>query len=223
MRALEAIAVAALGGAVATAVVLSAVATMPRDDADAGVQAFRPPTPMDDPHGRAFAAAAGSRAGIDPLRPPGLPAGVTIDPATGLLSGADLAPGPDEPVVTWTRLSPADRATSAASLPDDLRGLDGQRAVMAGFLMPLYEVDQIRQFLLVGSHYACCFGKPPGLGGMVMVKLDRRAPALRPLLAPLRVVGTLRIREQRQGPRPDDDLLLLFEIEHARAAPLKYE
>lgn len=213
VRPFDRIAVCLVGIAIVAAVFVSASRTLHTDPAGA----FALPRSA-NPHG---AFETGRREGVDPLKPPGLPEGVTIDPATGLLSGARLDAGPGERAVPWERLRPADGVEAASALPPAIDALAGETVVMAGFLMPLYELSAIREFLLVGSHYACCFGTPPGLGGMAMVRLAPGAAALQPMLEPLRVRGRFAIRERRRGPEPGEPLLLLFEIQDAEAAPLR--
>lgn len=215
MPGIDRIAVVLVGGVLAAAVFFAASRTLHTTPPGA----FALPPRSDDPHG-ALRAGAAVRAGVDPLRPPGLPEGVLIDPDTGLMTGAFLGAESGEEAVPWQRLKPADGVPNAASLPADLKALDGKTVVLAGFLMPLYEIRRIREFLLVGSHYACCFGTPPGLGGMAIVRLAPKIEALEPTLAPIRIRGRMKIREHRQGPGPDEPLLLLFEIEDAEAGPL---
>ncbi len=214
MRAFDLLAVGVVGCAVVAAVVVSASRTLHTEPA----APFTMPRNV-DPHG-AMSAGVALREGIDPLRPPGLPDGVSIDKDTGLLLGMELAPADGQVAVPWSTLKSADGVKAADALPTDLRALAGRTVVLAGFVMPLYEIADIREFLLVGSHYACCFGTPPGLGGMTMVKLAPSSAPIQPTLAPLRIVGRFAIRERRQGPGPDEPLLLLFEIEDAEAGPL---
>jgi hypothetical protein len=213
----ERIAVGLLGCAVAAAVAVAAART--HGAPGNAPSAFLLPSAGGDAHGRAFAAGASLRTDIDPLRPPGLPEGARVDPETGLVTGIDLRPAAGETAVAWTLLASADGVQSAEALPEEIRALAGRRVVMAGFVMPLYEIDDFREFLLVGSHYACCFGRPPGLGGMALVRIADGQPAVKPVLAPMRISGRLVIRERRSR---DGDLLLLFHLDEARAAPLGF-
>jgi hypothetical protein len=207
----ERIAVIALGCLLVRAVVFGAQA------------AVRPTPKVPNPHGLALDAGVDMRRGVDPLNPPGMPAGARIDPETGLLSGVALEAGPGERVLDWVALAAADDAGSRADLPEHLRALDGARVAIAGFLMPLYAMSDIREFALVGSHYTCCFGTPPGLGGQFLVTLRDGEDGLDPTVKPLQVRGTLRIREMYLHEGRDAPLVSLFEIVGARAALLGYE
>ena len=188
----------------------------------AGTQrAWRPSAPIDRervalPHGELVARARGSRAGIDPYNPPGLPAGASIDRETGLLVGLDLAPGEGVLTPGWTLLADGNEAARAADLPAEVRALDGKRVVLAGFMMALYALRDIREFALVGSHTKCCFGVPPGVGDQVIVTVPDGADGLELTLHPLRVEGTFRVRPQhlyRDGSGP---LIWLYEVVDAQ-------
>ena len=186
--------------------------------------AWAPAAPIDRqrvalPHGELIARAQGDRAGIDPYNPPGLPAGATIDRDSGLILGLDLAPGDGEATPPWTLLAKGNEAARAEDLPEAVRALDGQPVVLAGFMVALYAMRNIREFALVGSHTKCCFGIPPGVGDQVIVKLPRDADGMELTLAPLRVEGTFRVRPQhlyRDGSGP---LIWLYEVVGARAVP----
>jgi hypothetical protein len=61
-------------------------------------------------------------------------------------------------------------------MPNAVRDLDGKQVVMIGFMLPIDEVEDIKEFLLVQSLWACCYGQPPDINGIVRVvmKGDRR-------------------------------------------------
>jgi|SRR5579871_5224243 len=56
-------------------------------------------------------------------------------------------------------------------IPDFIKKLDGQNIEMIGFMMPLSEVKNITQFLLVPSLWGCCYGQPPAVNHIVVVKM----------------------------------------------------
>lgn len=191
----------------------------------AGAQAaWTPAAPIDRervplPHGDLVAQGRLAREGIDPYNPPGLPAGTSIDPETGLIVGLDLEP--DEGVATpgWPLLAEGNAVGSAEDLPQAVRELDGKRVALAGFMMALYALRDIREFALVGSHTKCCFGIPPGVGDQVVVHIARGDDGMDLTLAPLRVEGTFRVRPQhlyRDGSGP---LIWLYEVVDARVVP----
>ncbi len=128
-----------------------------------------------------------------------LPPGMSVDPATGLLIG--VVP-PDVPGCTplpWERLREYTYRPGLKDMPESLRALDGQRVVMLGFLMAVFEWDDIREFHLVGNHWSCCYGIPPGLDSAVHVRLKAGHEGLPNTLRPIRVIGTLKIEERKES------------------------
>lgn len=128
-----------------------------------------------------------------------LPKGVRIDPETLEITGLDLAHEEGVVPLAWTTLRAYEYRAGLAGLPADLRALDGTRVAMAGFLLPLYEWEDIREFNLVASHWSCCFGVPPGITGWVHVTLAPGPAGLGNTTEPLEVSGTFRVREQQEA------------------------
>jgi hypothetical protein len=211
-RHVDALLVGVVGAAIVAAVYVGAVA------------AKRTPAPIDRQrvlaaHGALVQQGRDARKGLDPYNPPGLPQGVTIDPATGLLLGIDLGANPGQQTPPWPLLARANEVTRVDDLSEAIRALEGRPVVFVGFMMALYALRDIREFALVGSHTKCCFGIPPGVGDQIVVKLARKADGLDLTLAPLRVSGTFRIRPQhlyRDGTGP---LIWLYEIVGAEVVP----
>lgn len=56
-------------------------------------------------------------------------------------------------------------------LPTFIKDLDGKDVEMVGFMMPLTEVKDITEFLLVPSLWGCCYGQPPAVNHIVVVKM----------------------------------------------------
>jgi hypothetical protein len=160
-----------------------------------------------DRSGAGFAAAARAVAdaeGTGPLLPAAvptsqLPEGVRIDPQTLELVGLKLDSQDGSEVVEWSTLKAYEYQEGLAGIPASLSDLDGRQVTMAGFLLPLYEFDDIREFNLVASHWSCCFGVPPGLSGWVHVKLARGHKGLRNSTEPLLVTGTLSVKEHLEA------------------------
>lgn len=128
-----------------------------------------------------------------------LPDGVRIDPQTLELVGLKLDPADGSEVVEWSTLKAYEYQEGLAGMPESLRALDGRKVTMAGFLLPLYEFDDIKEFNLVASHWSCCFGVPPGLSGWVHVKLAPGQAGLRNSTEPLLVTGTLSVKEHLEA------------------------
>jgi hypothetical protein len=88
---------------------------------------------------------------------------------------------------------------------------------MHGFLLPLYEWDDLREFGLVANHMSCCFGMPPGINGQVFVKLAGKE-GLPNTSEPIRVVGTFRVKEIQES----GFVLAIYAIEDADAVIVGY-
>jgi hypothetical protein len=148
---------------------------------------------------------------------PNLPPGVTLD-ANGILTGVALATEPGTTMLEWSTLRAYEySAAGLGDLPDALKALDGKRVTMVGFLLPLYEWDDIHQFALVGSHWSCCFGVPAGLNGTMNTTLAKGHAGLENSMEPLRVVGTFHVRETRES----GWLVSIYSLDDATAAPLR--
>lgn len=128
-----------------------------------------------------------------------LPAGLRIDPATGLLLGVVPPDVPGTKPLTWELLRTYEYRPGLEGLPESIADLDGRRVVMIGFLMTVFEYDDIHEFHLVASHWSCCYGVPPGLEGAVHVKLGEGEDGLPNTIKPLRVIGTLKIEEIKEA------------------------
>src|SRR5690606_13844352 len=79
-------------------------------------------------------------------------------------------------------------------MPEPVRELDGRQVVMIGFMLPIDVVEDIKEFLLVQSLWACCFGTPPDINGIVRVvmKGDSRTDYQ---FDPIMVTGRFEIEE----------------------------
>ena len=77
-------------------------------------------------------------------------------------------------------------------MPQRVRDLHDKKVVMLGFMLPIDEVQNIQEFLLVESLWGCCYGLPPDINGIVrcVMPLNMR---LDYQFEPLKVVGTLKI------------------------------
>jgi len=166
-----------------------------------GVSAVRA-APGEPPRARRSPPAAGaaSSPGNPGSSPSGsLPAGASIDPDTLELVGVELQGEDGSQVLDWSVLKSYEYREGLAELPDAIRDLEGKPVTMAGFLMPLYEYEDIKEFNLVASHWSCCFGVPPGINGWVHVKLARGQQGLRNSTEPLKITGTFHIAEQKEA------------------------
>jgi hypothetical protein len=56
-------------------------------------------------------------------------------------------------------------------MPKRLKKWDKKRVAMAGFMLPIDTVENIKEFYLVKSLWSCCYGIPPDVNGLVKVSL----------------------------------------------------
>jgi hypothetical protein len=147
------------------------------------------------------------------LLPP-LPPGLSLD-GNGIIQGLELRVEPGTKGLSWDTLKSFEysAAVGITRVPEALEAVDGQRVTMVGFLMPLYEFDDMEQFLLVGSHWSCCFGIPPGMNGAVNVTLEKGHAGMPNTMEPLKVVGTFRVKEVKE----EGWLVSIYSLDDARA------
>ncbi|MEE9125523.1 MAG: DUF3299 domain-containing protein, partial [Planctomycetota bacterium] len=83
-------------------------------------------------------------------------------------------------------------------MPKRIHKLNGKHVLMTGFMLPIDEVENIKEFLLVQSLWGCCYGSPPDINGVVRVvmKGDKR---LEYEFEPIKIVGTFKV-----GPTIED-------------------
>lgn len=93
-------------------------------------------------------------------------------------------------------------------IPDFIRAFDGKDVEMTGYMMPLDTYDDIRSFILMPSLFGCCFGQPPAVNHVVLVKMagNRRAKYFD---GAVRVRGRFHCGEEKK----DIELLSLYRID----------
>ncbi len=151
-----------------------------------------------------------------------LPGGLRVDPATGLLIGTRISVPEGTRGVPWEVLRAFDYAQAQGldDVPETIKSLDGQRVAMMGFLWANYDVTDIREFGLVGSHWSCCYGMPPGLSDVVDVTLTAGSPGLERTRNPVRVEGIFHVKEARD---PEfDHLMSIYQITDATVTIIEY-
>lgn len=148
----------------------------------------------------------------------GLPEGVSIDPTTGLLVGVALQGDANTTAVTWELLKSYEYEPGLENVPADVKALDGKQVVMLGFQLASYEYDDIREFYLVASHWSCCYGVPAGINGAVHVAIKDGGDSLALTNRPLKVVGTMRVREMKDG----GIVMAIYALEDAKATEMDW-
>lgn len=82
-------------------------------------------------------------------------------------------------------------------LPRFIKALDGKDVEMTGFMMPLTEMKDITEFLLVPSLWGCCYGQPPAVNHIVVVRM-RTGQLTKFYDDPIRVRGRFKVGEIKQ-------------------------
>jgi hypothetical protein len=98
-------------------------------------------------------------------------------------------------------------ADKGGNVPADVMALNGVKVRVNGYMMPLDGADRIRNFALVPSLLACCFGAPPSLQHMVIVHVPQDK-ALSYYPDEIVCEGTLKVEEKKD----DEFIVSLFEL-----------
>lgn len=77
-------------------------------------------------------------------------------------------------------------------MPKRIRDLSGKKVLMTGFMLPIDEVQNIKEFLLVQSLWSCCYGQPPDINGIVRVVMPK-GKHTDYFFDPLKVIGTFKV------------------------------
>lgn len=78
-------------------------------------------------------------------------------------------------------------------MPKPIAKLDGKTVMMTGFMLPIDEVENIKEFLLVQSLWSCCYGQPPDINGTVRVVMKGKK-RIDYKFDPIKIVGTFKIK-----------------------------
>lgn len=77
-------------------------------------------------------------------------------------------------------------------LPKRIKELSGKKVLMTGFMLPIDEVQNIKEFLLVQSLWSCCYGSPPDIHGIVRVVMPK-GRTTDYFFDPIKLVGTFKV------------------------------
>ncbi|MFT4512959.1 MAG: hypothetical protein ACI89X_003871 [Planctomycetota bacterium] len=77
-------------------------------------------------------------------------------------------------------------------MPKRVKKLSGKKVLMTGFMLPIDEVQNIKEFLLVESLWSCCYGQPPDIHGIVRVVMPKKKTTDY-FFDPLKLVGTFKV------------------------------
>ncbi len=94
------------------------------------------------------------------------------------------------------------------SLPDWLKGLDGQRIILRGWMYPAGRQDGISSFMFVRDNGICCFSREPKVYDKLGVVMRKGTTTHYIQGRPFDVVGTLSIEPDIQ----DDEVFFLYTL-----------
>ena len=77
-------------------------------------------------------------------------------------------------------------------MPKRLKELSGKKVLMTGFMLPIDEVQNIKEFLLVQSLWSCCYGSPPDIHGIVRVVMPK-GKTTDYFFDPIKLIGTFKV------------------------------
>lgn len=77
-------------------------------------------------------------------------------------------------------------------MPKRVKELSGKKVLMTGFMLPIDEVQNIKEFLLVQSLWSCCYGSPPDIHGIVRVVMPK-GKTTDYYFDPLKITGTFKV------------------------------
>ena len=95
-------------------------------------------------------------------------------------------------ILTFDEISSWPYEDGLKGMPQRVKELSGRRVLMTGFMLPIDEVQNIKEFLLVESLWSCCYGQPPDIHGIVRVVMPKGKPTDY-FFDPLKIIGTFKV------------------------------
>lgn len=96
------------------------------------------------------------------------------------------------------------------NIPDDVQRLTGTPVRLRGYMIPMDQAENITQFALVPSLFACCFGQPPQIQHTIVVNCPK-GKAVPYTADEILVEGKLTVKEKKD----DGYIISVFELEVA--------
>lgn len=95
-------------------------------------------------------------------------------------------------ILTFDELTSWPYEDGLNGMPQRIKDLNGKKVLMTGFMLPIDEVQNIKEFLLVQSLWSCCFGQPPDIHGIVRVVMPK-GKTTDYFFDPLKIIGTFKV------------------------------
>ncbi|HET6252399.1 MAG TPA: DUF3299 domain-containing protein [Tepidisphaeraceae bacterium] len=93
------------------------------------------------------------------------------------------------------------------NIPADVKALNGAKIRLRGFMIPMDQAENITQFALVPSLFACCFGQPPQIQHTIVANCPK-GKAVGYCPDEIIVEGTLKVEEKKD----DGYIISIFEL-----------
>ncbi len=100
------------------------------------------------------------------------------------------------------------------NIPADVKALAGAKLRLRGFMIPMDQAENITQFALVPSLFACCFGQPPQIQHTIVVNTPK-GKAVGYCPDEIIVEGKLSVEEKKD----DGYIVSIFQIETSSVKP----
>src|SRR3954470_2618117 len=101
------------------------------------------------------------------------------------------------------------------NIPEDVKSLNGAKIRTHGFMIPLDQADNISEFALVPSLFACCFGQPPQVQHTMVVHTPK-GKAVGYFPDEIVIEGALVVNEKKE----DGLVISVFEVNCLSVKPM---
>ncbi len=100
-----------------------------------------------------------------------------------------------DPVATPNATPPS----GEEQIPNDIKKLDGKKAMVAGFMLPVkMENGLVKEFLLVKDQMMCCYGAIPQMNEWIVVKMPKEG--VKPVMdVPVSFYGQIHVKEMYEN------------------------
>jgi hypothetical protein len=107
-------------------------------------------------------------------------------------------------------------AEHGGNIPADVTQLNGAKFRLRGYMIPLDQAENIGEFALVPSLFACCFGQPPQVQHTIVVHLPPNK-GISYFPDELQIEGTLSVKEKKD----EGYIVSIFDLDatSVKAAP----
>ena len=110
----------------------------------------------------------------------------------------------------------SDGPSLGTQIPDAIRGLDGRKAIVTGFMLPIkMEGGKVTEFLLMRSQMMCCYGVVPQVNEWILVRMSKGTHQL--MDVPVSFSGVLHVKELYEN----GFLTAIYALDGEKMVPVK--